>query len=508
MAIRKTSISEYDKRVAAILQRMSAEAKPFPDDSDAAKAERKARGLKDSLWWCKTYLPHHFNAPWAEFHPEWVEMSRPKPAQAAITPEVISGFRGTGKSTFFTLAMPLHAITSSLIHYLIIGSETEETAAEKASLLKLELEHNQRIKQDYGEFKGAFGSWGETEFVTKNDVKVLARGVGQVVRGLKFRQWRPDYFLGDDLESNRTARSPNIVTKQLDWLKDEVYPALEPKGCLVIVGNMPTRKCLMAHLVHHPDYDGWHGHVYKALDDDVPTWPERFSHEALDLIKSTIGTVSFEKEYMMNPKDDEGVFREEWYRYYHPEELKGKQLRVTCGSDPSIESGHTADFKAIITVGQDADGIIYILDAFIRKTSIDQFLRVHYNRYNEYNPFVMGLEDNLFQKLLFRDFDRLAQERGQHLPLRGVTHTTNKEMRITALSPLVERGIIRFRRGQSDQDVLLEQLTYFPSSTMNDDGPDALEMAVSLVNSGGEIKYRATRTGRDYHRADRYLRAA
>ena len=463
-------------------------ATPFADNSDKAKEKRKSRGLSDHLWFCKTYLPHHFDSPWAPFHPEWVSLPSPKPDQPAITPEVISGFRGTGKSTFFTLGMLTHKIVYGLIHYLIVGSETEDSAAEKVNLIRLELENNERIRQDFGDLKGHFGSWGEKEFITKNNAKVLARGVGQVVRGLKFRQWRPDYFMGDDLESNRTARSPDVVKKQLDWLKDEVYPALDPKGMLVIVGNMLTKRCLMAHLVHHPDYSGWNGHVYKSLDNEgAPTWPEKFSKLALELIKRTIGTVSFEKEYQMNPSDEDGAFREEWYRYYHAEELSGRQLRIASGSDASMEAGRTHDYKAIVSIGQDQDGTIYVLDAFIQRTSIDQFLRVHYNRYNEYSHFSMGLEDNLFQKLLFRDFDRLAAEKKQHLPLKGITNTINKETRIISLSPLVERGIIRFRRGHSDQDRLLEQLTYFPSSAYHDDGPDALEMAVRQVNSAAAV---------------------
>jgi hypothetical protein len=55
----------------------------------------------------------------------------------------------------------------------------------------------------------------------------------------------------------------------------------------------------------------------------------------------------------------------------------------------------------------------------------------------------------------------------------------------------VERGIIRFRKGHSDQDLLVEQLLYFPSTTVNDDGPDALEGAVDMAEkgAGGRIEY-------------------
>jgi hypothetical protein len=58
-------------------------------------------------------------------------------------------------------------------------------------------------------------------------------------------------------------------------------------------------------------------------------------------------------------------------------------------------------------------------------------------------------------------------------------------MRIGGLSPLVEGGILQFAEGPAseigDMELLIEQLIYFPSSSVHDDGPDALEIAVHLA---------------------------
>jgi phage terminase large subunit-like protein len=60
---------------------------------------------------------------------------------------------------------------------------------------------------------------------------------------------------------------------------------------------------------------------------------------------------------------------------------------------------------------------------------------------------------------------------------------------VVSLTPLLERGKIRFIRGHSDQELLVEQLLYFPSRTLHDDGPDALAGAVRLAQGlpGGTI---------------------
>jgi predicted phage terminase large subunit-like protein len=121
------------------------------------------------------------------------------------------------------------------------------------------------------------------------------------------------------------------------------------------------------------------------------------------------------------------------------------------------------------------------MDAFIQKTTLEQTLGAIFNRHQEYGYQLFGVEDNLFQRLLLKEFDRLGQERGLALPVKGVTNRLAKETRVASLSPLMERGKIRFIRGHSDQELLVEQLLYFPSRTLHDDGPDALEGAIHLA---------------------------
>ena len=41
-----------------------------------------------------------------------------------------------------------------------------------------------------------------------------------------------------------------------------------------------------------------------------------------------------------------------------------------------------------------------------------------------------------------------------------------------------------FEKGHSDQDLLIEQLIYILNKNIHDDGPDALEGAVSMLQGG------------------------
>ncbi len=198
-----------------------------------------------------------------------------------------------------------------------------------------------------------------------------------------------------------------------------------------------------------------------------------------------MGSLAFNREKQNNPVDEEGVFQEDWFRFYHSADLTGKDLLVAGFFDPSIGIGESSDYKALVTVGLERQEMIfYVLDAYIRRGSLDEALRAACARHEQRRYWLLGVEDNLFQKLLLREFDRLGQERGVILPVRGVTAKTAKETRISRLSALVERGQIRFCRGQGNQDLLLEQLLYFPAKTVHDDGPDALEGAIALLEGG------------------------
>jgi predicted phage terminase large subunit-like protein len=212
-----------------------------------------------------------------------------------------------------------------------------------------------------------------------------------------------------------------------------------------------------------------------------------------------MGSVAFNQEKMNEPVHEAGVFRQEWVRYYHPDTLKDKELQIVGFFDPSLESGASADYKAVVTLGlAPKEMVFYVMDAFIQKATLENTLRTICNRLQEYGHHIIGVEDNFFQRLLLTEFDRLGKELGLTLPVKGVTHRVAKEARIMSLSPLLERAKIRFIRGHSDQELLIEQLLYFPSRSINDDGPDALEGAVRLSQSflQSEIEYRSAQVRR------------
>lgn len=478
---KKLSKRDFRQKADAILMRLTMEVTPFWEDTPERREQRLKRAEADPLYFCRMYLPHYFSVTPAAFHFELVRLLEQR--GEVVRPIAAAAPREFAKTTVCSFGYVLHQICFAKRHFIIIGSDTEDLASDLTGYLYVELLYNERLHQDFGELVRANRS--VDDFVTANDVRVKARGRGQRLRGLKHRQWRPDLVILDDLENDINVRSSEIVQSILDWVQSAVYPAIAAQGSLLIIGTILKQKSALHIMLTSPEepYCNFERRLYRALNEDgTSLWEARHPAARLQMQRQVMGTFAFNKEKMNDPAPDSGLFEEEWIRYYHPGSLKDKDLVVAGFLDPSLESGGSADYKAVVTVGWAREEMVfYVLDAFIQKTTLEQTLRAIFNRHREWPYQLFGVEDNLFQRLLLKEFDIVGRELGVALPVKGVTHRLAKETRVVSLAPLLERGKIRFIRGHSDQERLIEQLLYFPSRSLHDDGPDALEGAVRLA---------------------------
>jgi len=285
------------------------------------------------------------------------------------------------------------------------------------------------------------------DFVTGSGIRILARGRGQRVRGLKHKQPRPDLVTLDDMENDRNVKNPRIVKDLLKWITETVYPGIAATGNLFIIGTILARKSALNTIIKGEEepYNNWIRRIYRAIQEDgTSLWPDAHPLEKLLQQKKMMGSIAFNKEKMNNPTDEDAPFREEWIRYYHPNELHGLSLIVVGFLDPS--SRETGDDKGLVTLGLDRDRLTYyVLDAWIRKASPARMMDSVYNRCKAYNWLRFGVEDNALKDFLQSVLDSTAREKGYYLPVIPVHHASNKEARIVAgLSHLVEQGKILF----------------------------------------------------------------
>jgi len=221
-------------------------------------------------------------------------------------------------------------------------------------------------------------------------------------------------------------------------------------------------------------------------------WPALWSVERLEKRRRQMGTVRFNKEMRNRVGAEDSPIRESWIIYVNPVEiLVRKEWQIAAFLDPSGKSGETNDLKAIVAVGRDPDTrLMDVLHAWIRHATTNEMWSMAWQIDEEFGC-GMGIEINMFEDFLIDSYKAHAERVGRFIRLQKERHVTDKIARIVnRLSPLIEFGKLRFTKGQSDQDLLIEQLIYILDSNINDDGPDALEAAVSMLQGGaGIIEY-------------------
>lgn len=468
---------------------------PFEDDTPEKQKARKERARYDLLYFCATYLPHYFTAEFGEFHAEWEELTEIRDESVFVAAP-----REHAKSTFFTFGVPVRNICFALRWFQLIISDTNDQATGFTLPIRLELEENPRLKHDFGDFRGQV--WRNNDFTTSNGVRTLARGRGEKVRGLKNRQHRPDFAVVDDFENDENVENPKLVTKGKRWLTRAVIGSMGAGYTFLMIGNLFHPKSVLSQFIADKDEEGralYVSRIYRAWIDygqptQRPLWPALWPAERLEKKHRQMGTVDFNAEMMNLTGAENSPFPEKWFVYYEPNEIEGLQLSVASAVDPSAKSGENNDFKAIPTVGLHRPTMIfYVLHAWIRHASPGEMFAAAYRQHDEYGG-PAGIEDNMLEDFLHEAIANYAKEAGRYIPWVPVHHSTNKEARIIGtLSYLVEYGKLRFRKGHSDQDRLVEQLVYLLNKNVNDDGPDALETAVSMLqgSAGGPVEYQS-----------------
>ena len=484
---------------------MERHATPFADAGASARSARRGLPL---LEWCRAYLPHYFDVPFAPFHRAMADAAG-EPAM----PTFVCAFRGAGKSVLLALARPLRRALRGEAPYFLYGSQVQKLAAQNMDYVRMELEHNGRIRSDYGEpeVAGVQAEW-TVRLPRREAAKFEAFGIGMSPRGRRHGPHRPAEFLGDDLEDAELARNPERERNLWDWLMDEVLPALEPERCVfTVLGTMFGPHCMIERarrLGERRDAGGRplaRVFVQKVTEGGRSVWPERFGDATLARIRATVGLRNWLRNYALESDDPTKPFQAKWMGTYAPEEAELRRLDVVAFLDPAVSQKASACPRALVAVGAERrSGVRYVLDAWIERGTPAEMAGKLFEFNRRFRPRVIGIESNGGYALLKPLLTMLQAERGEALPVRYVAHARPKALRIEALCPQFEGGRWRFPRNpNAGVQTLQEQFLSYPDGYV--DGPDAaagcdeLLPAAFALDSGADSAYRSLARRTDFN---------
>ncbi len=169
------------------------------------------------------YLANYLTADPAPFH---VKLYRMMSCGSENKREAVAATRGHGKSVLMSLIYPLWAICTGQRRlgrkqFIVIISASSAISEGFLSALTRELQENELIRADFGNLVGR-QKWTSTEILTANGVRVVAKGVGSSLRGMRSFESRPDLIICDDLEDDEGVQNADQRRKLAEVAHDYV----------------------------------------------------------------------------------------------------------------------------------------------------------------------------------------------------------------------------------------------------------------------------------------------
>lgn len=248
----------------------------------------------------------------------------------------------------------------------------------------------------------------------------------------------------------------------------------------------------------------WNIVEHAVEDNGLFLWPRTirpednkafgFGAQVLARIKAEYeDRTQFYAQYYNNPNDpgSNRISREK-FQYYDKKFLqqkngywyfKSKRMNVYAAIDFAFSTAKAADDTAIVVVGIDSDGIIYVLDIDVFKTDrISVYFEHIAHLHSKWEFSKLRAETTVAQAIIVRDLKDKMREQGLSLTIdefRPSRKEGTKEERIASiLEHRYDSGdIFHFKGGYTD--VLEEQLVL--ARPPHDDIKDSLASAVSIA---------------------------
>lgn len=434
----------------------------------------------------KTLFPDRFTLPFSSLHDEIFKVLDDDSLQKVV----IEAPRGWGKTSLSNLAFPAKKILFQDKQFIVPVSNTGTQATMQSENLKRELTSNSSIYKIFGPMKSEV--FNKEIWITSSDIAVMPRGAGQQVRGLLYKNSRPDLIIVDDVEDGESVRSPEQRLKLKEWFFADVCNAVARHlntWKIVVIGTLLHEDSLLANLLDDPT---WH-HVHLALCDEnlKSNWPDFMSDAEVAklynsyLVQGLLDT--FYREYMGLPIAKETAkFKQEYFKHYDETDsqfVDGRhKLENIVIIDPAKTTTSTANDSAVVGVGIDtAIPRIYVRDIVRGQFHPDQQINEAFAMADRLGAKVIGVEVTSLNEFITYPIKTEMIRRGRFYDLVELKARGVKEDRIAALAPFYRLGYVFHNKNCCS--ALEGQLLSYPRSK-KDDIMDALAYVVEMLELG------------------------
>ena len=421
--------------------------------------------------------------PIPEFHKTlWGLYTQDEKFIAAAAP------RGHGKSTATTLSYALCEALFRDSKFIIILSDTEGQSSNFLGDIKAQLIENEDIHNLFG--KPRFIKESETNIIVEmpdgHQFRIMAKGAGQRLRGLKWRNKRPDLILVDDLEDDEAVESKDRRNKLYRWFTNAVVPALSDDGKIRVVGTILHMDSVLEKLLNKRM---WISKRYRAHSEDFSDilWPEKFTRERLEQIRDSYvedgNPAGYSQEYLSYPIDEStAYFRRDDFQAFNPDTVDFDRLTYYTAVDFAITERESSDYTVIATVGIDEDNKMYVVDIDRGRWDGKEIIDKMMDKQLRYEPELYTVEAGAIQKALGPFLKEEMLRTGVFLNLKEMTPVKDKQTRARSIQARLRQGTVFFNTRADWYPDLEQEMVRFPRDK-HDDMVDALAWIGLTLNN-------------------------
>ena len=321
----------------------------------------------------------------------------------------------------------------------------------------------------------------KSKWLTQKGGGYTATGVGGAITGRGFKIG----IIDDPLKNREEANSEVYREKIWNWYLSTFYTRQDGVGAIIVIMTRWHLNDLVGRLREQQkeaekkglkNYDKWEairfpaiaekdGHYRKAGE---ALWPDRFSIDALDGIRNTLGVFEFSALYQQQPISSENQeFKKKYFTYYEEGDIIKKTLKLTTTIDPAISEKKEGHNSVITTVGKEVDKPEwYVREESAGRMNPRQLVDAVFYHYKKYRSEIW-LETIAYQKSLKYWIEEEMKRRGEYFTINELktNRTTNKETRIRGLLPMYEMGLIKHKHSMVE---LENEELQFPKGRLDD----------------------------------------
>jgi predicted phage terminase large subunit-like protein len=450
--------------------------------------------------------------PTPQFHWELWDLFCKEDRQVAIAAP-----RGHAKSTAITHTCTLASVLFRERDFVLLVSDTETQAIQFLGDIKKELQENEDLIEAFGIRRFIKDTESDiiVEFNDGAQFRIIAKGSEQKVRGMKWRNKRPNLVIGDDLENDEIVLNEDRRFKFRQWFFNALIPVGSDDCIYRIVGTILHMDSMLERLM--PEWgagttktDGirhwsikrtsWTSIRYQAHSEDYSLllWPEKFPKERLLEIRETYIDQGFPEgyaqEYLNYPIDEENAF----FRHsdFLPIEDYEEYLEYYVGGDLAISEKDTRAYSVFVVAGMNSKGILKIVDVIRARMDSKEIVDELFALHNRYTPEAFFVEKENIARSIGPFLTEEQINRGVYLNIGEdtlIVPTQDKMKRAQPIRARARAGTVQIDTEAFWYETFLTEHLQFPRGVYKDQ-VDALAMIglglakMSIVPTAQEIE--------------------